>query len=81
MSISSRSAARGLEDYYVSRIILYWNGKVDSFSGWTLPKLLIILKICSNKSIWALHFVKKSQWAHMSISPRVKVGVSKDQYV
>ncbi len=59
----------GLKDWYVSKIILYWKGKVDSFAGWTLPKLPIISKNCSNKSIWALHFKQKSQWAHMSISP------------
>ncbi len=50
-------------------IILYWIGKVDSLSGWMLPKLPIISKNCSNKS-WKLNFVQKSQWAHMSISLR-----------
>ncbi len=69
MSISSRSGVKGLERLVRSKIKLYWDGKGDSFSGWKLSKLLIILKNCSNKSIWALHFVQKSQWAHMSISP------------
>ncbi len=51
-------------------IILYWNGKLDSLSSWMLPKLPIIPEICSNKSRWELNFVQKSQWAHMSISPK-----------
>ncbi len=70
----------GLKDWYVSKIILYWNGKVDSISGWTLPKLPIISKNYSNESCWELNFVQKSQWAHMSIFPRSRARSSKDWY-
>ncbi len=40
----------GSKDWYVSNIMLYRNGKVDSFLGWRMPKLLIILKNSSNES-------------------------------
>ncbi len=50
------------KDGYVSIIIiLHWNGKVNSFLRWTLPKLSIISKNCSNKSCWELNYVQKSQ--------------------
>ncbi len=48
-------------------IIMHWNRKVDSLSGWTLLKLLIISKNCSNISCSELNFVQESQWAHMPI--------------
>ncbi len=67
------------KDWYVSNIILYWNGKVNSLSGWTLSKLLVISKNYSNKSFWELNFVQKSQWAHTSISPKSEAR-SKDWY-
>ncbi len=62
MSISPRSGARGLErlvcfkDYIVprreSRFIFRLNAaEITDY----------IKKYCSNKSIWALHFVQKSQ--------------------
>ncbi len=47
-------------------IILYWNGKVDSILGSTLPKLLNISENSSNKSCWALNFVQKSQWKRLA---------------
>ncbi len=60
----------GLKDGYVSDIILYRSGKIYSLSGWTLPKLSIILENAPNKSCWAIHFVQKSQWTHVPISLR-----------
>ncbi len=63
------------------RFILYWNRKVDSFSGWTLPKLLIISKNCSNKSCWKLNFVQKITGRTCLPPPRVELGGSKDWYV
>ncbi len=35
-----------------------------------MPNICITLKSDSNKSCSALNWVQKSQWAHMSISPR-----------
>ncbi len=58
------------KDWYVSNIMLYQNGKVDSLQDSTLPKIHIITKSCSNNSCSGLNFVQKSQWMHMSISPR-----------
>ncbi len=70
-SLSSPGVApRGSKDWYVSNIIMYWNGKVDSFLGWRLSKLPIISKNCSNKSCWEINFFLKSQWTHISISAR-----------
>ncbi len=43
---------------YVSNIILYWNGKVDSVWSSTLPKIRIIWEKASNKSCWALNLVQ-----------------------
>ncbi len=60
----------GLKDWYVSNIILYWSGKVDSFLGWRLPKSKIISNNCSNKNRTELNFVQKSHRAHMTISRR-----------
>ncbi len=53
-----------------ANIILYWKEKLVSLSGWTLPKLPIISKNCTNKSYWELNFIQKSQRAHVSISCR-----------
>ncbi len=39
ISISPRSGIAG--DFYVSNIILYWNGKVGSLQGPTLPEIRI----------------------------------------
>ncbi len=61
-------------------IILYWNGKVDSFSGSTLPKLPIISQNASNKSYWALNSIQKCQWAHISISSGLEQWGSKNRY-
>ncbi len=47
------------KDWYVSNITLYWNGKVNSILGSTLPKLPIISENGSNKCCWALNFKKK----------------------
>ncbi len=60
----------GFKDLYVSNILMYWYGKVDTPQGSTLPQLPILLKNASNKSCWALNFVQKSKWVHMSISPK-----------
>ncbi len=39
--------------------------------GSMLPKIPIISKSDSNKSCWELlHFLQKTQWTHISISPR-----------
>ncbi len=68
MSISPRIGTRGPKDCHLWNIIMYyWNGKVDSLWGATLPKALIISKNALNKSCSAL---QESQWVHMSISPR-----------
>ncbi len=72
---------RGSKYWCVSNIILYWNGKVDTPYGSTLPKLQIISENASNKSCWALNFVQKSHWVHMCISPRSGARGSKDWYV
>ncbi len=61
---------RGSKDWYVSNIILYRSGKIDSLSNWTLPKIRTVSKNAPNKSCWALNLVHESQWAHMPISPR-----------
>ncbi len=47
--------------------MLHWNGKVDSFLGWRMPKLS---NNCLDKSCWELNFAQKSQWTHMYISIR-----------
>ncbi len=47
---------------------MYKDGKVDSDWGLTLPKIRIILENASNKSCSAWNYVKRGQWAHMSIS-------------
>ncbi len=39
-------------------IILYWNVKVDSVWGSTLPKIRIIWEKALNKSGWALNFAQ-----------------------
>ncbi len=54
MSISSRSGVSGSKDCHVSNIIMYWNWKVDSLWGSTLPKLPIISNKASNKNFWEL---------------------------
>ncbi len=58
---------RGSKDWYVSNIILYRNRKVDSLSGWMLPKLQIISKNCSNKSCSELNFIQKGQWTYVHV--------------
>ncbi len=55
------------KDCHLLNIITYWNKKVNSFSGWTLPKLRNITRNASNKSCWALNFVQECQQANMSI--------------
>ncbi len=40
----SRVEIGGSKDWYVSNIILYWSGKVDSVWGSTLPKIRITFK-------------------------------------
>ncbi len=57
------------KDWYVSNILLYWNGNVNA-----LPKLPIILKKCSNKSYLEWNFIRRSQWTPMSIFCRSRVG-------
>ncbi len=49
---------------------MYWNGKVDSLQGWTLPKIRITSKKASKKSCLELNFVQKSPQAHISIFPQ-----------
>ncbi len=39
-------------------------------SGWTLLKLLITSKNCSNKGCSKLNFIQESQWVYISISPK-----------
>ncbi len=60
----------GSEDWFVSNIILYRNGKVNSLSGSTLPKIHIIWENASNKSCRALNSVQKSQRARTFIIPK-----------
>ncbi len=52
---------------------MYWNGKVGSLWGWTLPKVPIVLKNALNKNCK----IEKTQWAHMSTSPVIELGVKK----
>ncbi len=68
--IFPRSGARCSNDYHLWNIILYKNRKVDSVCGSTLLKICIIWENTNNKSCWALNSLQKSQWAHMSMSPR-----------
>ncbi len=49
---------------------MYWNGKVGSFGGWTLPKVPIVLKNASNKNCTKFNFQQKTQGAQVFISPR-----------
>ncbi len=65
-SILSIYIATKFFQYFNIPITLYWNGKVDSVWGLTLPKIRIIWENASNKSCWAL---QRSQWAYMSIPP------------
>ncbi len=60
--------------------ITYRNGKLHSLYSWTLPKIRIISKNPANKSLWALNFLKKSQWVHMSIAAHGARGY-KDWYI
>ncbi len=60
----------GSSDWSVSNIMLYWNNKVDSLECLTLLKIQTISKNSSNKICWTLNFFQKSQWSHVSISPR-----------
>ncbi len=62
-------------------LMMYINGKLGSLYGSTLPKIRMISKKASNKSGLELNFLQRSLQAHMSISHRVKLGGSKDQYV
>ncbi len=52
---SSRVELRVFKDWYISNIILYWNVKVDSVWGSTLPKIRIIWEKVSNKGYRALN--------------------------
>ncbi len=60
----------GSKDCHLWKIIIYQNGEIDSLWSSMLSKIRIICKNDSNKSFWALKSIQKSQWAHMSISPR-----------
>ncbi len=53
--------------FYSHLPVLYWNGKRVSVWGSMLPKIGIIREKVLNKSCWALNFIQKSSWAHMSI--------------
>ncbi len=57
---------------------MHWNGKVDSFHGWTLQKIPKISKNASNGNCAELNFLQKTQWTHISISPRTGARASKD---
>ncbi len=46
-----------------------------------LRKLPIISNNASNKSCWKLNFLEKTQWAHMSMSPRSGTRGSTDWHV
>ncbi len=46
-----------------------------------MPKIRGTLKKSLNKSCSELNFVQNSPRAHMSISPRVELGGSKDQHI
>ncbi len=61
----------GISKYcYLWNTIIYKNEKADSIWGSTLPKIRVIPKNGLSKSYWALNSVQKTQWAHMSVSPR-----------
>ncbi len=47
----------GSKHWYVSNIISYWEGKVDSLLALTLPKLSTTSENGSNKSSWVLNSV------------------------
>ncbi len=52
---------------------------MDSLSGRILPKIRIISKNSSNKSLWALNFIQKSQWAHsemIEILTKIRVKIT-----
>ncbi len=57
------------------------NGKVDSVWDSTQPKIRITSKKVLNKSCSKLNFVQKNPQAHLSISPRVELGGSKDSHL
>ncbi len=71
-----RVELRGSKDQYVWNLIMYRNGKSDSFWGTTLPKIRILWKKASNKSCSKSNFAQKSPRAHMSISP-MELGAPK----
>ncbi len=69
MSISLMSGTRGSKDQYVWNLIMYKNGKLDSFWSSTLPKIRMFWKKASNKSCSKSNFAQKSTRGHVSISP------------
>ncbi len=73
MSISLRNGGGQFPRLPLWNIIMYKNGKVDSLKGSPLPKIRIIWENASNKSCWALNFIQKSQWEHMSTFPMSRV--------
>ncbi len=53
--------------YFVILHLPKWGGRLQL-------KIYVISENVLNKSCWALNFLKKSQWVHMSISPRREAG-------
>ncbi len=49
----------GSKEWYVSNIILYWNGKVDSVWDSTLPKIRIIREKTLKKKLLSIEFRTK----------------------
>ncbi len=73
MSNSPKCGTVGLQRFAFLKYenALKWE---NSVWDWTLPKLRIITKIASNKTCPELNFLQKSQWVHMSTSPRSEPG-------
>ncbi len=67
-SLSSPGVELGdSKDCHFPNIIMYWNCKLETLKGWTLPKLVIITRNTSNKSCSELNFLQKSRWVHFII--------------
>ncbi len=63
-------------NWYVSNIILYWNGKVDSLPGWwTLQKILITSTNALDKNCSELHFLQKTEGSVSLSLLRVKLEI------
>ncbi len=66
------------KDCHFLNILLHWNGKVDSFQGWTLQKISKILKNASNNNCSELNFIQNSTNVHLYLLCEWSTGAPKD---